>query len=653
MGIASVALADLPPRFILKWGEYGSGEGQFIAPRGVEIGPDGNAYVVDGLNHRIQVFTSEGVFLRQWGGYGSGDGQLNDPWDLSIDSEGFIYVAEYGGNRVQKFYLDGTYVTKWGSSGAGQGQFNHCNGVAVAPDGTIYVGDLWNHRVQHFTSDGVYLGQWGGQGEADGKFYWPHALAVDEAGFVYVADTQNYRIQKFTSSGEFVLKWGTRGSADGQFERAEGISADADGNIYVSDNNLCRIQKFLSDGAWVYTWGTSGSGDGEFNRPHAIEIDPAGFLYVPDASNHRIQKFGPSIVAVSGTVASDCSGPVAGVTVDLHLDASDPFGEFLSTVTDGAGQYIFPDVASSSIESEIAVVIPLGYEAVNPPDGRWSITLDVNRTADFALGCLAPVNVARSMGYWKHQAKVWLTGKGHAQESQADMETHFPAAVFAHFYENGLNSISVEGVTYMGSPAEPLDLEATFATLSVNGNIPMVERAKQQYLPFLLNVASGKLMTSTQVASDGRTASQALQFVADLINDGNPGNDELAKDISDTINNALLVAAGLIPESYGQIAYAPPRLPVCELAVSPNPGGRSVYEFAIRLPEEGPARLDVYDVAGRRVATPLREDARHGALKVRWDPRGLNGRRLGHGVYFARLTTAEGTRTVKFVHLGQ
>jgi hypothetical protein len=71
----------------------------------------------------------------------------------------------------------------------------------------------------------------------------------------------------------------------------------------------------------------------------------------------------------------------------------------------------------------------------------------------------------------------------------------------------------------------------------------------------LLNVASGKLPTFAVVSSDGRTASQALQYVADTINDGNSSNDEVAKDIGDDINNAKVVPAGVIPHDYTTIYY--------------------------------------------------------------------------------------------------
>ena len=60
-----------PPVFILQWGSNGAGDGQFSGPHGIVVDADGNVYVVDTGNHRVQKFTSDGEFLLKWGTLGA------------------------------------------------------------------------------------------------------------------------------------------------------------------------------------------------------------------------------------------------------------------------------------------------------------------------------------------------------------------------------------------------------------------------------------------------------------------------------------------------------------------------------------------------------------------------------------------------------
>jgi len=301
--------------FILKWGSYGSGDGQFKFPGGVAVDGAGNVYVVDYYNHRVQKFDGSGVFITKWGSEGSGDGQFKWPFGVAVDSAGNVYVADNENERVQKFTSSGVYITQWGSYGSGDGQFKNPDGVAVDSAGNVYVVDVFNNRVQKFTSSGVFITKWGSQGSGDGQFYSPKGVAVDSAGNVYVTDGQwNHRVQKFTSSGVFITKWGSQGSGDGQFSYPRGVAVDSAGNVYVTDSWNDRVQKFDGSGGFITKWGSYGSGDGQFSHPDGVAVDSAGNVYVTDGGNHRVQKFelGPAytltITATPGGTTSPSPG---------------------------------------------------------------------------------------------------------------------------------------------------------------------------------------------------------------------------------------------------------------------------------------------------------------------------------------------------------
>jgi hypothetical protein len=82
---------------------------------------------------------------------------------------------------------------------------------------------------------------------------------------------------------------------------------------------------------------------------------------------------------------------------------------------------------------------------------------------------------------------------------------------------------------------------------------------------------------------------------------------------------------------------------------APNPS-REAATISFQLPAAGPVSLEVFDVAGRRVAALLSgERVAPGSHTVRWSGRDDRGRRVAAGVYFARLVTTDGERTRKIV----
>ncbi len=57
------------------------------------------------------------LFKGMWGSRGSADGQFNNPRGIAVDSDGNVYVADSGNNRIQKFSRFGTFLKKWGGRG--------------------------------------------------------------------------------------------------------------------------------------------------------------------------------------------------------------------------------------------------------------------------------------------------------------------------------------------------------------------------------------------------------------------------------------------------------------------------------------------------------------------------------------------------------
>jgi hypothetical protein len=160
---------------------------------------------------------------------------------VAADANGNVFVADRFNNRIQKFTGTGTFLGKWESVGSADSQFS--NPIALAVDGNlnVFVVDHFNNRIQKFTNTGTFLTKWGSLGLDEGQFSDAESIAVDADGNVFVADVD--RIQKFTNAGAFVTEWGSLGSADGQFNSVLGVATNGNGAIYTTDFNH-RVQKF-------------------------------------------------------------------------------------------------------------------------------------------------------------------------------------------------------------------------------------------------------------------------------------------------------------------------------------------------------------------------------------------------------------------------
>ena len=246
-----------------------------------------------------QSFATSGYsYITEWGGFDTTERDTdcllcndyfsivkkgwNLPQQIAADDEGNIYVVDTGNSRIQKFTNNGEFLSSWGTEGFEDGQFQHSTGIVIY-ENNVYVVDEELDIVQKFDNDGNFILKWGGTGNENGEFNEPQGITIDSNGIVYVADSKNHRIQQFTTDGEFLSSFGKYGFGDGKLKIPVDVAVHGD-FIYVSDPGNYKIEKYNSDGIVLESF------DYKFGgfpvRPGGLTVDPNGDIYFVDAAKY-------------------------------------------------------------------------------------------------------------------------------------------------------------------------------------------------------------------------------------------------------------------------------------------------------------------------------------------------------------------------------
>jgi len=278
---------------VLQWGSFGQIDGgHFFQLEGLSVDDEGNVYVTDSGNARVQKFTSDGQFLNTWGVSGTDNGEFKKPTGIAT-YENNVYVVDSEQSKIQVFDSTGKFLQSWGKFGSDQGEFFYPQGISISNDGVVYVADTKNHRIQQFTTDGEFLSSFGIFGPGDGKLRTPVDVALGE-NYVYVSDPGNSKIEKYTYEGISVRSFDY--NFGGSHVQPYGLTVDTDGNIYFTDLYKHRIVKIDPEGTTLKIFGSVGSDKGKFIAPKDIVLDDKGYLFVTEYGNNRIQKFETPIV---------------------------------------------------------------------------------------------------------------------------------------------------------------------------------------------------------------------------------------------------------------------------------------------------------------------------------------------------------------------
>ena len=268
------------------------------APRNLAIAPDGSIYVADTGNSRIIRLNSAGEELSSLGSR-TPDGQIPpapstflEPWGVAVDAQGNLYVADTWNHRVQKFDSAGTFLLEWNTANDAEGNpipMWGPRGIAVGGDGRVYVTDTGNKRVLVFDQAGIFLFQFDTSGE--GFLDEPVGIALGPDGIVYIADTWNQRVAVFSSDGTFLTGWDVEGWTSGSLDNKPYIAVDSANRVYITDPENFRVIVFSPDGDPLIATGQYSAGNDGFGLPVGIAIASDDSVWVADTVNNRLAAY--------------------------------------------------------------------------------------------------------------------------------------------------------------------------------------------------------------------------------------------------------------------------------------------------------------------------------------------------------------------------
>jgi sugar lactone lactonase YvrE len=226
-GRKQIIVFDRDNKYLKAYGE----KEQFALPLDTAVYKD-RIYVCDRDKNSIEVIDKDtGKTIQSIGGIGSEEGKLYKPTHVIVDHEGNIYVNDNFNFRVQKFSPDGAYIKHFGYQGDTLGAFARTKGIAVDNEGHFYAADVGFEKVQVFDDKTAeFVAFFGEYGEKPGDMYMPSPVYIDffNTGYFEKYVDNNFKVKYLIYVGNMagLKKLNVYGYGDWIGEPLPGIEID-------------------------------------------------------------------------------------------------------------------------------------------------------------------------------------------------------------------------------------------------------------------------------------------------------------------------------------------------------------------------------------------------------------------------------------------
>jgi sugar lactone lactonase YvrE len=367
-------------------------------PYGICVGPEGNVYVADYIDHRIRMVDVHDTLFTIANTPGlpghTGDNgpaiaaTFDNPIGICIDISGNLYISEEYNNDIRKIdHTTGLITTICGTGAGGYygdlgpatlAHMERPSGLCVDRDGNIYIADYGNARVRKIDvalghiATVAGIGTNGSAGDAGlataAQLSYPKAVCVDTSGNLYIADYGNNAIRKVDAATGIISTIAGGGSpaysGDGgpainaKLRQPNAVYMNRQGILYISDfgNDVVRA---ITPAGYIFTVAGNGmlgyTGDGgpatnaTLHGPTGVYADDLGYLYIADGENSVIRKVTPQVLAINTQPEqgsfSVFPNPSRGTfNVVLPANTHDAF----ITITNTLGQVVYNATAATT-----------------------------------------------------------------------------------------------------------------------------------------------------------------------------------------------------------------------------------------------------------------------------------------------------------------
>ena len=264
--------------------------GQLNKPSDVSVSKNGLIYVVDGVNHKIKIFSRKGRLVSSFGRKGSGSGEFRSPLGIDIDDSGKVYIADSGNQRVQIFSAKGSYIAEMKIPAKNNHPADPTDVVVDDSRNRCYVVDNDNHYILAYDlSTFKLINTYGSPGTGKRMFRFPFLIALDSENYLYIVDVINTRVQILNPDGLYVTSIGGWGVEKGEFFRPKGVAIDKNNRVYVGDSYTGVIQVFESSGEFYGALGDPVTGKVQkFRTPMGLFVDHNNRLYVVETLANKV-----------------------------------------------------------------------------------------------------------------------------------------------------------------------------------------------------------------------------------------------------------------------------------------------------------------------------------------------------------------------------